>query len=319
MEPHEQLVPENDAGYRRASERQDEDLTTPKVQGGAGGGAGGGGEINGSIGPNNHQNNAGNSLDRPRTSSEACRDSLLQLLDHRFFQVLGIVVLVLIVVDGAFFFFLLIGGHTLCRPRLDCQPRNDWYNASIQILNILFSYGAIVAMPWRVINFLHLTVPCPRRCNDVGCDLYGRGPAPDIWFHIPKRRRLGITILLILNAVFQFINQGTRIYYPNFEVQDAYPGNVWTNVFFGLSFLCAGIAAGWLGIESGRIRTQKPGTFGLGPIETIRQYMSRQTRRPGANGGVAATATPPYEDSTRDHSQRSVLFEDGEIFRSVEL
>jgi Protein of unknown function (DUF2985) len=250
------------------------------------------------------------SLDPVRTNSEACRDSLLKLLDHPFFQVAGIIMLVLIVADGALFFFLLIGGHLLCRPRLDCQPRNDWYNASIQILNILFTYSAIVSMPWRVTNLLHLTTSCPRRCNDVGYNLYGISNAPDIWFHIPKGRRLGITIVLLLNAVFQYVNQGTRIYYPNFEVQDRYPGNLWTNVFFFLSFLCAGIAAAWLGMESGRIRKQKPGVFGPGPIETIREYMSRKSRSATVANGDGGATTSPYEDPTRDNLHRSVLFED---------
>lgn len=240
----------------------------------------------------------------PRTNSEGCRDGLLRLLDHPVFQGLGILVLALVVADGALFFFLLIGGHRLCRPRLDCQPRNDWYNASIQILNILFTYMAIVSMPWRTTNFLHLTGwSCPRRSNDNGCNLYGIRNAPDIWFHLPKTRRIGITILLLLNAIFQFVNQGTRIYYPNFEAQDSFPGNLWTNVFFGLSFLCAGIAAAWIAYESGQVRAQKPSIFGPGPLDTIRTYLSRDpcTDQNGPSG---------YADPTRDPLQRSILIED---------
>jgi Protein of unknown function (DUF2985) len=233
------------------------------------------GESTAEIAPgvtNGFAHNPLDSLDPPRTTSEAWRDSLLQLLDHPCFQVIGIVVLVLIIADGALFFFLLIGGHRLCRPRLDCQPRNDWYNASIQILNILFTYTGIVSLPWRLSNLMHLTISCPRRSNDLGCNFYGISNATNIWFHIPKRQRLCITILLVLNALFQFLNQGTRIYYPNYEAQDQYPGNLWTSVFFGLSFLCAGIAATLLGIQYGRVRSQKPGVFGPGPIESIRQY-----------------------------------------------
>lgn len=243
-------------------------------------------------------------LDPPRTKSEACRDGLLQLLDHPFFQVTGIFVLIMVVADGALFFFLLIGGHRLCRPRLDCQPRNDWYNASIQILNILFTYTSAVSMPWRITNLLHLIgFSCPRRSNDAGCNLYGIPNAPDIWYHLPKSRRTGITILLVFNAIFQFINQGTRIYYPNFEAQDSFPGNLWTNVFFGLSFLCAGVAAAWLAYESGRVRSQKPGVFGPGPVDMIRAYFS-QERCSNSN------ETSIYMDPTKDPLQRSVLIED---------
>ena len=95
-------------------------------------------------------------LSPSRSSGERSRDALLRLLDGTIFQYLGLMVLFLVVVDGAFFFFLLIGAQRMCRPRTDCDPRNGWYNISIQILNILFTYMATVSMPWRCTNAIHL-------------------------------------------------------------------------------------------------------------------------------------------------------------------
>jgi hypothetical protein len=216
----------------------------------------------------------------PESCGERFRDSILRTLDHPFFQALGLAVLFLVIVDGAFFFFLLLGWQSLCRPRTDCEPRNWWYNCSIQILNVLFTYMATASMPWRSTNFLHICgLGCPRRQKDPGHDLYGRVAPSDVWFHIPLRKRLGITVVLLLNCLTQYANQATRIRYHSFEMQNEAPGNIWTNVFFAASFLFAGIGGAWMGYEVYALRKADPQhQFGPGPVELARTFYDSHFR-----------------------------------------
>lgn len=105
-----------------------------------------------------------------RSRGERFRDSILRRLDSPLFQYAGMIVFVGVIADGAFFFFLLMGWQTLCRPRTDCDPRNGWFNLSIQILNALFTYMALVSVPWRTANFIHSTKwSCPIRSHEPGC------------------------------------------------------------------------------------------------------------------------------------------------------
>mmetsp|Transcript_17498 Transcript_17498/g.31408 ORF Transcript_17498/g.31408 Transcript_17498/m.31408 type:complete len:308 (-) Transcript_17498:293-1216(-) len=212
-------------------------------------------------------------LDPPRTDSEACRDSLLQLLDGDVFQIIGIIVIILVVGDGALFFFLMVGWHNLCTPVLDCQPRNTTLNISIQILNLLFTYMNLVAFPWRVANFMHISGwSIPKRSNDISCNIYGIRNAPDLWFYIPLDRRMGIVILLLLNAITQFINQAARIKYYTYESSNSWPGELWVNIFFATSFASAGAAGAWMAYEAYLLRKEyPPGKFGPGPIESIKE------------------------------------------------
>jgi Protein of unknown function (DUF2985) len=210
------------------------------------------------------------SLDPPLSKVERYRDAILRALDLPIFQSIGIAVLLGVIIDGALFFFLLVGWHTLCTPRTDCEPRNRIYNISIQVLNGFFTYMAIVTLPWRVSNFLHLTqCSCPPRSNAIGCNLYGQLDS-DLWFHIPVRRRLYITIILLLNCFFQFVNHATRFVKITYDEQDKAPGNIWTNVFFAAAFLSAGIGGVWIAVEAAALRKAQPGKFGHGPVDTVK-------------------------------------------------
>lgn len=247
----------------------------------------------------------GFALDPPAGSSERIRDSLLRLLDRPVFQVIGMIVIFLIIADGALFFFLLMGWHALCEPVTDCEPRNWWYNFSIHVLNVLFTYTNLFSMPWRMTNFLHISGwSCPYRSNVLGCNLYGMPGSKEVWFHIPLRPRWGITVLLLLNAITQFVNQGTRFYYYQYELQDVHPGNIWTVAFFGASFVCAGIAAAWMTFEASKVRKRHPGKFGPGPIDLMKEMIRRIRRR-------KTEADAEYEtdgvDPTRERRRRSVL------------
>jgi hypothetical protein len=265
-------------------------------------------------------------IEPPPSSGETMRDWILRTLDRPFFQVLGAIVLLLVIGTGALFFFFLMGWQTVCRPRTDCEPRNWWYNWSIQALNVCFTYMATVSLPWRATNFIHtLGCGCPHRRNDVGHDLYGL-PTKDIWFHVPLGRRAGILFVLILNCLTQYANQATRIKYYTYELQDASPGNIWTNVFFAASFGFAGIGGAWLVYEQGQVRKlHPPDTFALGPIDMGKKLMHDYFAKRAAakkndnvvSDELAATAaaetedpTNPsihYPDPTREEKRRSVI------------
>jgi hypothetical protein len=265
-------------------------------------------------------------INPPPSRGENFRDWILSTLDRPFFQALGLLVLFLVVGTGALFFFFLMGWQTVCRPRTDCEPRNWWYNWSIQALNVCFTYMATVSLPWRATNALHtFGWGCPHRRNDVGHDLYGL-PTHDIWFHVPLFRRGGILVTLILNCLTQYANQATRIKYYTYELQDASPGTIWTNVFFAASFGFAGMGGAWMLYEFGRVRkAHPPGTFAPGPLDMARnKYAEYKASRAAAKkkddgeateeqGVLAETEVDEidpsmhYPDPTRDGKRRSVV------------
>jgi len=211
-------------------------------------------------------------LNTPLSCGEKVRDFiLLRVLSHPFFWYLNIFVLIGVVASGALFFFFLMGWQTLCRPRTDCSPRNEIFNVSIQVLNVFFTYMATVSMPWRCANMLHtLGWSCPYRNNAPGHDIYGL-PSRDVWYHLPLRKRFWILFILLLNCLTQYANQATRIVYYNYELADSFPGNLWTNVFFVSSMICAGIGGALMAFHTGRLRKNYPGEFGPGPLSYAKQ------------------------------------------------
>mmetsp|Transcript_28167 Transcript_28167/g.39614 ORF Transcript_28167/g.39614 Transcript_28167/m.39614 type:complete len:274 (+) Transcript_28167:94-915(+) len=221
-------------------------------------------------------------LEPPQSKGEKIRDRLLEILDGKLFQYIGIFVLVMIIVDGAFFFFLLMGWQAMCNDpkRTDCDPRNWWYNFSIQMLNVLFTYMSAVSMTWRCTNLIHLSGgACPRRSYEDGHDLYGR-PSEEIWFHIPRKARISIMIQLLLNCLTQFANQATRIVYYDFDSQNESPGNIWTNVFFALSMIFSMTGGGFIVHEEKKLRAAQPDRFPPGPIEMVKEYFSKKKNEP---------------------------------------
>merc|ERR1719424_1694872 len=153
--------------------------------------------------------------------------------------------------------------QAMCTP-VDglCEPRNWWYNLSIQVLNVLFTYGVLVTMPWRLANAHHL---CDLTLT-AGGDFYGRA-SEAIWFHISPFHRRVVLGLLLGNTFGQFANQVTRIVYSDFHSQDTYPGNLWTNIFFCQNFLCAFAGAIYQATLERQLRRRQPGRFPPGPLE----------------------------------------------------
>lgn len=200
--------------------------------------------------------------------------------------------------------------QTLCRPRRDCTPRNEIYNVAIQILNAFFTYMATISMPWRCTNFLHTAGwSCPYRENAPGHDLYGQ-VTDDVWFHVPLRKRIVILLFLLLNCLTQYANQVTRIIYYSYELQNEFPGNMWTNIFFGLSMICAAIGGSLMGYHTGKVRATDPERFGLGPIELVRDmyYNTFRSDKDGTEGGDAgrqAEEDAPGTSTAESHKRRA--------------
>jgi hypothetical protein len=223
----------------------------------------------------------------------------------------------LIIIDGAFFFFLLIGAQNMCTPRTNCNPRNWWYNFSIQFLNVLFTYLATISLPWRLSNAAHLFNGSGKhnRSSDAGLDLYGR-PTEKIWYHISQSRRRLIVFFLILNSLTQYANQASRIIYYSFELQNVFPGTLWTNLFFMLSMMCAAVA-GFLQLHAEMgLRKVHPETFP--PIatlfETLGGYLSkvrnigRRTQEEGEDDDEEPTRDGDVEEDRRKLERRRSFF-----------
>jgi hypothetical protein len=199
------------------------------------------------------------------------------------------------------------------------EPRNQIYDISVQILNGLFTYMATVAMPWRCSNAVHVFGCGARtRDNSDGKDLYGFD-SQDVWFHIPICHRRNITVILLLNCFCQYFNQATRIVFWSYKLQDHFPGNLWTNLFFVASMLFAAVGALYLVVVEGRVRKLNPGKFKPGPIQQLSAWW-KSKRQPDQNSAAAAAAIemPSRRDILRDQTQNkygSVLGSSGESVR----
>jgi Protein of unknown function (DUF2985) len=219
-------------------------------------------------------------LNPPPSKFEKRRDALLRFLDTPFVQGMGILVLFLVILDGAIFFFFLMGWQTLFHEpaRNDCEPRNTIYNASIQILTVLFTIMTIISLPWRCTQASHAfgVLQFPRRRNDIGHDIYGV-PSHDVWYHIPLGHRRGIVTLLLLNCFTQYVNQAARIVFNSYEDQSTFPGTLFVNVFFAASFVCAFVGGVYMAIVSERVRRKHPEQFGPGPIQIFLASNAGQT------------------------------------------
>ncbi|KAL9183316.1 hypothetical protein ACHAXT_005103 [Thalassiosira profunda] len=243
-------------------------------------------------------------IDPPPSRLELGRDAWLRFLGGPIHFWIGMIVLLLVIVDGAFFFFLLIGAHRMCRPRTDCEPRNWWYNWSIQFLNVLFTYLASISLPWRLSNAMHLFRS--KRPSKAGLDLYGRATVEEIWYHLPQRKRRWIVACLTANSLTQYANQATRIVYYNYELQAAPPGSIWTNVFFVASMGFAAVGGFCQLREEIKLRRGHPERFPPHPLHIAAKYLRRVVCREKADGEDAedGDAEDPRPLPDREESER---------------
>ena len=209
------------------------------------------------------------------TRYELARDATLAFLSRRCFFWIAIALIPAVLGFGATWFFLIIGVPAPLSP----EERGWWQNTSIQILVTIMVYAAIISLPWRAANAIHLWGS--HRSSAVGHDLYGR-PTDDIWFHIPRPHRGAITVLLLGNCVSQYINRAARCVYPDYESASKMPGRFWTLAFLLLAFALQGAAGVYKAVRERRLRTVQPGRFGPSPVERAAQWWrQRQQRRRG--------------------------------------
>lgn len=187
---------------------------------------------------------------------------------------------VLVVISGATFFFMLVGLTTI-----DSVPtRHKVYNASIQILNVLFTYLCVVLLPERALLLRGLV----RYGAKAGVDAFGEA-SDEIFHHLPFGRKLALVVLALVNSLAQIANQATRVVYASWSASNTWPGALWTNVFFALSFL-AGAAGGALqpAFEA-RVRAEDPSRFprprGPAMLAEVRDLVLRG-KLPGPADGV---------------------------------
>lgn len=239
-------------------------------------------------------------VDPPPSRSELLRDDVLRVFGGTVVRRVAICAAVLIVVDGALWFFLVIGAHRMCDTpsRFNCEPRNWWYNFSIQFLNVNISYLAVVSLPWKLAHAHHLTAS--PRSSAVGRNLYGQ-PTEEVWFHIPPGKRKTIVFLLVINSFAQYLNQSMRIVYSTYERQSTWPGNLLTSCFFLTSFSCAMVAGlRQLHAES-TVRKQQPGRFPPGPIVIAQRYVR----------GLRGKQNPhPHSEEEEEQGENGVVQEE---------
>ncbi|GMI43107.1 hypothetical protein TeGR_g1025, partial [Tetraparma gracilis] len=82
---------------------------------------------------------------------ECLRDNWINARGTTPWKLLDALYILLVITDGAFFFFLLMGWTTMNE-----EDKNCWLNWSIQVLCGLFSYPAVVELPWRLGNLVSL-------------------------------------------------------------------------------------------------------------------------------------------------------------------
>lgn len=240
-------------------------------------------------------------LHPPPSCLERMRDRCMESLNHAVLFWIGVVVMILIIADGAFFFFLLIGAHQMCQSRTDCEPRNYWYNWSIQFLNVLFTYLATISLPWRVSNAAHLFGT--RRKSTIGLDVYGQ-PSEEIWYHIRQNKRRCIVICLLANSMTQYANQASRVVYYNFELQDSVPGSIWTNVFFVASMVFAGIGGFTQLNEEKKLRKDCPERFPAGILESTLEYFQVTICRKRTCGGADIISDKGDEEDLKEREDK---------------
>ena len=222
--------------------------------------------------PSPSSNNFGRDDRKPvLTRVERARDAWIRLMEHpRFLVPSSLFLLACIAGFGGFLLCLLFGWHAVCRPRFDCEPRNFYFNACVQLLNALFTVKALCVLPGRVAHFRH-GQGWTRRCNGVGCDLHGVADSDTAWFHVALSRRNRISAWLLGECLFQCLNQATRVIYYDYEssTQTA-AGMLWTSGFLVVAIVSG--ATGSVGYVRALLAVQRsdPGRFGVPVTDALR-------------------------------------------------
>jgi hypothetical protein len=200
---------------------------------------------------------------------ERMRDRLLRLLSHNVFAYLAVLWAIALV--GWFIFFALTflnisGIAPLAREHY-------WNEKATQVLSGLFTYICSVPLPWRLANVAHLCAARSSR-GAAGLDFYGR-PTAAVWFNVPRRARVRLVVLLLLNSALQYVHQSLHFVYHTYDKITTMPGMLLLGLTMVGSAGC-GIAAGvyqWR-CEM-RLRAAHPERYPPGPFELAAQLYER--------------------------------------------
>ena len=229
------------------------------------------------------------------TGIERTRDRVLEFLAQPLLSIwtlLAIVHMLLVVGVGAWFFFIFLDSGGPNNFAMSQDDSDKHRNISIQVLTSLFTWSALLTMPWRLSNATHLTYntgrdhfgfyhPCcntvvgrlccapgPSRSCAAGHDFYGK-ETEAIWFNISTSHRRAIVTLLLMNTFSQFLNQAMRIVYYDYHSSNEYPGSAWCNAPFATSMVTGIIAAFYQLLQERKLRREEPERFPSGPLESF--------------------------------------------------
>ena len=211
---------------------------------------------------------------------ERARDRVLAALNQplfSFWTLITVVHMLCVVGFGAFFFFLFMDDLSAFQNFPLSEDRSHFLqNVGIQVLNGLFTWSALMGMPWRLSNATHLTYntgkSCfalgkPRSCA-VGLDFYGK-PTEMIWFNIPPFHRRMIIGILLLGTFSQFTTQTARWIFSTYEEANSPPGHLWCNVSFFMAMGFNLLGALYQLLQERKLRRVEPERFPSGVIDSV--------------------------------------------------
>ena len=204
------------------------------------------------------------------TRAEKFRDNLVAAIEHPYFLYpAAVICMTLLTIFGLWLLCLLFGWHTLCSPVRDCEPRNFWVNACLQIITWVFTFKAVCSLPWRVADYFHAR-GWTRRNHELGRNWHGNFDAGNAWYHVDQTTRRRLVALMLAECFFQFLNQGTRVIFMGYASSTTFPGIIWTNCFiFGAMVGGMTSTVGYFRATE-KVKRQQPEQFGAAVVDRLK-------------------------------------------------
>ena len=251
------------------------------------------------------------------TCLEHKRDQLLAFLaSHPIFFYLTILWVICVV---SWILFLLVlfplkfGIFSWTALGMTEEQTKLWWVRVNTVLCSLFTWQNGLTFPWRLSCAIHL-LPCNRRKNDPGLDLYGR-PTEAMFFHLPRGHRAGIIALLNGAVILQFAQQIFRGFYNTYELsEEGLPGVPLIMSSFVGSIICA-IAGGiYQFVVLYKLHGAEPERFPPSAVITAIQHFVHQWRDNGernccrlVKGSVVEFKEKLKEEKSKDGGEHSML------------
>ena len=174
-----------------------------------------------------------------------------------------------------------------------CTDAQKYFTMCIKAFTFIFSYINFLPIPWRLSIFVEAFFGRPMIDDELqeGCDFYGR-PTEALWFHLERRSRVWITVLLNLAWILHFVAQITHLVFWTHVEGNELGGTLAQNVPFISSILC-NVAAGVIqGKAEKRAMKKYPGRFppkfedhmkeALGKaVKKYKENLKRRGKKPG--------------------------------------